>query len=78
MISGFEMFRFEKIEKISKTDLQNPKTMIYYVSVARRKRRSSGADVKREKLSLRHWVLEMSGLKKSKKIQKTICKVKKA
>ena len=35
----------KKIEKNSKNDLQKQKSMIYYVSVARRMRRSSEADI---------------------------------
>ena len=50
--------------------------MIYYVSVARRKRRSSEADINAEKFC-GSWNFERAGFeKKSKKFQKVICKIK--
>ena len=67
----------KKIEKFSKNDLQSSETMIYYVSVARRKRQRSEADI--NTTLLQNLIFEkLSGFEKiEKKFKKTICKVKK-
>ena len=62
-------------QKISKLRLQSSETMIYYVSVARRKRRCSEADITLKILRImKFWNFRF--WKKSKKFQKTICKTK--
>ena len=42
----------KKMQKFSKNDLQSFKTMIYYVSVARRNRQRSEADIKHKILRI--------------------------
>ena len=66
----------EKIEKNLKFRLQKRNSMIYYVSVARRKRRCSEADITLKNFADRNF-WKPSGFKKIEKISKTICKNKK-